>query len=167
MHSYIPFWHAPLMVTSVPKLNHISNAPCHFVRSTTLHMLGVRHMTHMHIPSIIITFRAYFWVICIQIVWSLYTICCIQSFFLYLRTQMIVLRTWRKLLTISGVSKLSAGYTGIHSSPSIITHCTPSSIQTNFHTTFIWLSTSNQPDTSISASYCVLKCIELFHQCLL
>ena len=64
----------------------ISNAPCHFVQSTTFHMLDVRHMTHMYIASIIITFRAYGWVICTQIIWwiwSLYTICCIQSFFVY------------------------------------------------------------------------------------
>ena len=69
-------------------------------------------------------------------------------------------------LTLSRVSKLTAGHTGIHSSPSIITYSAPSAVQTNFHTTFIWLSASNQPDTSISASYNVLKCRKLFHPAL-
>ena len=65
---------------------------------------------------------------------------------------------------MSRESQLSASHTGIHSFPRIITHCAPPTVQTNFHTSFIWLITSRQPDTSISASYNELKCIKSFHQ---
>ena len=57
------------------------------------------------------------------------------------------------MLTVSREPKLSTGHISIHSFPSIVTHCAPSAVQTNFHTSFIWSSSSNEPDASIIASY--------------
>ena len=58
-----------------------------------------------------------------------------------------------KALTQLTETKLSTGHICISCVPTVITHCAPSIVVTNLHTTFKIACSANKPDVSIGAGY--------------
>ena len=54
------------------------------------------------------------------------------------------------MLTSCTKAQLSTHHSGVHITPSIISHCAPDSIEAHLNTTFIFKSPAHQPDITMT-----------------